>query len=317
MNFPQKQTIKDVLKKHAIRPSKRLGQNFLIDKNVLQKIIEAAKLKPTDIILEIGPGLGILTIELAKRVRKVIAVEKDRQLCTILKNILNAPNVKNVEIIEGDILKIESTFRLDRNESLTNYNYKIVANLPYYIVSPVMRKFLEAENPPQLLVLMVQKEVAQRIVANPPQMNLLAVAVQFYAQPKIISYVSKNSFWPRPKVDSAIIKIVPRKLSKDYSLRRTYRRPSGHGVPLRGTNEAEIEGSRLAGATDLILRANNSSIDTKLFFQLVKSGFSSKRKMLKNNLKIEKSILEKIGLDPKIRAENLSIEDWIKLSRVV
>jgi len=317
MNFPQKQTIEDVLKKHAIRPSKRLGQNFLIDKNVLQKIIEAAKLKPTDIILEIGPGLGILTIELAKRVRKVIAVEKDRQLCTILKNILNAPNVKNVEIIEGDILKIESTFRLDRNESLTNYNYKIVANLPYYIVSPVMRKFLEAENPPQLLVLMVQKEVAQRIVANPPQMNLLAVAVQFYAQPKIISYVSKNSFWPRPKVDSAIIKIVPRKLSKDYSLRRTYRRPSGHGVPLRGTNEAEIEGSRLAGATDLILRANNSSIDTKLFFQLVKSGFSSKRKMLKNNLKIEKSILEKIGLDPKIRAENLSIEDWIKLSRVV
>jgi len=312
-----KQAIQKILQRYNIHPSRRLGQNFLIDKNVLQKIIEAAKLKPTDIILEIGPGLGILTIELAKRVRKVIAVEKDRQLCTILKNILNAPNVKNVEIIEGDILKIESTFRLDRNESLTNYNYKIVANLPYYIVSPVMRKFLEAENPPQLLVLMVQKEVAQRIVANPPQMNLLAVAVQFYAQPKIISYVSKNSFWPRPKVDSAIIKIVPRKLSKDYSLRRTYRRPSGHGVPLRGTNEAEIEGSRLAGATDLILRANNSSIDTKLFFQLVKSGFSSKRKMLKNNLKIEKSILEKIGLDPKIRAENLSIEDWIKLSRVV
>jgi len=278
--------MKEILKKYGIKPSKRLGQNFLIDKNVLKKIIEAAELKPDDIILEIGPGLGILTLELAKKVKKVIAVEKDRTLSQILKDVLKAEGINNVEVINKDILQIS-------NFQFLISNYKIIANLPYYITSPVIRKFLESESPPQEMILMVQKEVAQRICAKPPRMNLLAVAVQFYvhpvrnkisngAEPEIISYVSRNSFWPQPKVDSAIIKIVPRVFGYLYP-----------------------------------------KTETERFFKLVKAGFSSKRKMLKNNLsstslearKIEK-ILKEIGLNPKIRAENLSIQDWIKLYEI-
>ena len=221
-----KQTVKELLRKHNIRPSKRLGQNFLIDKDVLKKIIEAAELpasppaspnrgesqgwKPDDIVLEIGPGLGILTLELAKRVKQVIAIEKDRTLCQILENILKSKGINNVKVINKDVLKIASSMLVSRGLK----NYKVVANLPYYITSPVIRKFLECNETRQrymrYMVLMVQKEVAQRIVARPPKMNLLAVAVQFYAQPKIIDYVSKNSFWPQPKVDSAIIKIIPK-----------------------------------------------------------------------------------------------------------
>jgi len=224
-----------ILKQYNIKPSKRLGQNFLIHKRVLKKIINAAKLKSDDTVLEIGPGLGILTIELAKRVKKVIAIEKDKRMCEILKQMLDVRDVRNVRIIKKDILKIP-------NYELPITDYKLIANLPYYITSPVIRKFLEINPPaggkPQLMILMVQKEVAQRIIAQPPHMNLLAIAVQFYAKPEIISCVSKKSFWPIPKVDSAIIKIFPRE-------------------------------SALLSA----------SIRDK-FFELVKTGFSSKRKML-------------------------------------
>ncbi len=260
----QSAEIKNLLRKYDIRPSKRLGQNFLVDKNVLKKIIEAANLSLDDVVLEIGPGLGILTLELAKCAKKVIAVEKDKALCQILKIILK--DYKNIEIINADILGVRPLILRGR----TPTKYKIVANLPYYIASPVIRKFLEAEYKPEIMILMVQKEVAQRVCAIPPRMNLLAIAVQFYAEPKIISYVSKNSFWPQPKVDSAIIKIVPKTTS------------------------------RISSAESL-------------FFQLVKTGFSSKRKMLKNNLKIEESTLKDLGLNPKTRAEELSIDDWLRL----
>ncbi len=267
--------IQSLIKKYNFRPIKRLGQNFLVDKKVLEKIIEAAGLSSQDIVLEIGPGLGILTAELAKRVKKVVAVEKDKKMCEALAHVLNVESVENVQIVHGDALRFERLERLERFE-----HYKLVANLPYYITSPVIRKFLETENPPQEMVLMVQKEVAQRICAKPPQMNLLAVAVQFYAEPKIISYVSKNSFWPQPKVDSAIIKIIPKPIPK---------------------------------------------IETRQFFNIVKTGFSSKRKMLKNNLEKKlkinppaggqkiKVIFEQLNINPKIRAENLSVQDWVKL----
>jgi len=251
--------MKEILKKYKIRPLKRLGQNFLLNREVLRKIIQAAEFSPKDIVLEVGPGLGVLTIELAKRVKKVIAIEKDRRMCEILKKVLK--NYKNVEIINKDILDVGySTSHIE--------TYKLVANLPYYITSPVIRKFLEAKNKPKLMILMVQKEVAQRICAQPPKMSLLSIAVQFYAKPEIISYVSKNSFYPQPKVDSAIIKIIPKPIPK---------------------------------------------INTKKFFNLVKKGFSSKRKMLKNNLGIKESLLEELGLNPKTRAENLAVQDWLKL----
>jgi 16S rRNA (adenine1518-N6/adenine1519-N6)-dimethyltransferase len=194
--------VEKTLKDYRISPIKRLGQNFLIDKKVLKKIVEAAEISEKDVVLEVGSGIGNLTIELAKSAKKVIAVEKDKRMVEILKE--NLKNFKNVEIIEGDIREI--IWAIVKNISR---GYKIVANIPYYLTSHLIRNFLELKNKPKLIVLMVQKEVAQRICAKPPKMNLLAVSVQFYAKPKIVSYVSKNCFLPRPKVDSAIIKIKP------------------------------------------------------------------------------------------------------------
>ena len=201
MDFFSQKYIKSLLKKHQIYPSKRFGQNFLVDKTVFGKIIGAANLSPEDTVLEIGPGIGNLTQELAKKAKRVVAVEKDGKMVEVLKETLK--DFKNVEIIQGDILKLPTT-----NYSLPT-NYKVVANLPYYITSPVIRNFLELpEVRPREIVLMVQREVAERICSKPPKMNLLAVSVQFYGEPKIISSVSKNSFWPKPKVDSAILKII-------------------------------------------------------------------------------------------------------------
>jgi 16S rRNA (adenine1518-N6/adenine1519-N6)-dimethyltransferase len=249
-----------------------MGQNFLIDENVLNKIVETANIKKDDVILEIGPGLGILTIELAKKAERVIAVEKDKDLCETLKQILKDQKINNVEIINEDVLKIfNSQFTIFNKFSISNY--KVVANIPYYLTSPLIRKFLETNNKPDEIVLMIQKEVAQRICASPPKMSLLAVSVQFYAKPKIISFVSKNSFYPAPKVDSAIITITPN---------------VGHTM---------------------------SHINTEKFFKLVKTGFSAKRKMLKNNL--PNIDLEKFGFDPKVRAENLTIDDWIGLYTIL
>ena len=200
MELTSPTTIKELLGRHEARPSKGLGQNFLIDKNVLKKIIEAADIKPDDVILEVGPGLGTLTGALAEKAGRVVAVEKDETMINILKETLRGFN--NVEVIQGDILEIKNPIQ---------NKYKIIANIPYYLTSPLIRRFLEIENPPQEMVLMLQKEVAQRICSVPPNMSLLAVSVQFYANPKIVSHVSKNCFWPAPKIDSAIIKIIHEK----------------------------------------------------------------------------------------------------------
>lgn len=254
--------IESMLLKYNIRSKKYMGQNFLIDENILDKIIEAADINQDDTILEIGPGLGTLTIALAKKAKQVIAIEKDNVLCQALEKILKDQKISNVELINGDILKI-SDFKIK--------NYKLVANIPYYLTSPLIRKFLETSNRPSEIILMIQKEVAQRITAKPPKMSILSVAVQFYAEPKIIDYVAKTSFYPVPKVDSAIIKITPR--------------------------------PNVGRAT--------SYINTEKFFELVKRGFSAKRKMLKNNL--PEINLEKFGFNPKTRAENLSVSDWLKI----
>ena len=190
--------IKSLLKKHNAVPSKRFGQNFLIDKNIIKKILNQAKLGPKDIVLEIGPGIGTMTRELAKKAQKIIAVEKDPKMIEILKE--TTQDFQNIEIINADIMKYEVP-------KIKYRDYKVIANLPYYITSPVIRKLLETENKPKEIILMVQKEVAQRICVLPPKTNLLAISVQFYAKPKIISYVSKKAFFPKPKVDSAIIQL--------------------------------------------------------------------------------------------------------------
>lgn len=205
MDLTSEKTIKELLKKHQTRPLKKFGQNFLIDKETIDKVVEASDLKPNDIVLEIGPGIGSLTQELAKRAKKVIAAEKDQNMIEILKETVG--NFKNIKIIQKDILKF-------RVSNFGFQEYKVVANLPYYVATPTIRKFLESPNPPELMVLMVQKEVAQRITAKPPDMNLLAASVQFYAEPKIISFVPKEFFWPKPKVDGAVLKIIPKQTPK-------------------------------------------------------------------------------------------------------
>lgn len=199
MNLFSKHILKNLLKKKKIYPKKKLGQNFLISKKILNKIIAEANLDLKDVVLEIGAGTGTLTQLLAKKVKKVIAIEKDKKIIKILKEQIK--NFKNVEILQSDILK---DYNLLLNKSK---KYKLVANLPYYISSPIIRTFLESSNPPQLMVLIIQKEVAEKICANPPKLSKLAIFCQFYGTPKIISIVSKKFFWPQPKVDGAIIKI--------------------------------------------------------------------------------------------------------------
>ena len=187
---------KKTLESRGLRSKKRLGQNFLVNMGVTDKMTAAADLSSKDVVLEVGPGLGALTRELAWRVKKVIAVEKDRVLAVFL-----AKELPGVDIVGQDILK----FSL---EALPP-GYKVVASIPFAITAPLIRKLLEADNSPSLLVLLVQKEVAQRICARPPDMNLLAASVQFYANPRIVATVKKGVFWPQPKVDAAILKLVP------------------------------------------------------------------------------------------------------------
>lgn len=305
-----KQT-KQLCQLYDIKPARFFGQNFLIKEEVYKKIIESADLKKDDVILEVGSGLGFLTAQLAKVVKKVIAVELDSKLAEVLKTGLIAQGIKNVEVVNEDILKIGQSVILkefateeSRNEPntlgwrltieqrdssllplardsfrMTN-GYKIVANLPYNITSIFLRKFLSGENKPEMMVLVLQKEVVERIIARPPKMSLLAVSVQFYAQAKIIEIVPSSCFWPKPEVDSAIIHLIPR-------------------LPLPA-KERESE---------------------KEFFRLVKIGFSARRKMLKNNLsagyhiageEAEKRII-RAGFCPKIRAQELSVDNWIRL----
>ena len=191
---------KQLLRRFNLRARKRLGQRFLIDGDVLQRILSAAELTADDIVLEVGPGLGILTRELAQRTRRVIAIELDDKLSNFLKQEL--VSFPNVMIINEDILKIEPAILLTKPE-----RYKVVANLPYYITSPVLRHFLEATLKPSLMVVMVQKEVAEAIVAEPGKRSLLSISVQFYGRPTIIGEVPARAFYPAPEVDSAILRI--------------------------------------------------------------------------------------------------------------
>ncbi len=269
-----------LIMRYKIKPIKRLGQNFLIDKSIISKVIKAAELKPANIVLEIGPGIGALTQKIAKRAGKVIAVEKDKKMCQILKQVLR--DFKNVEIINQDILKFKiQNSKLIQNSKFKIQNYKLVANLPFYITAPVIRKFLESENPPKEMILIIQKEVAQRICARPPKMSILAVSVQFYSKAKIISYISNKSFWPKPKVDSAIIKIVPKRKYKDVDVDLFFKIvKAGFAHPRK----------QLANNLANGLKLNKQEINDLL---------------LKNNIK------------PSQRAETLSIKDWIKLSKML
>jgi len=205
MDLCSKETIKSLLKNNRIFPAKKLGQNFLIDRGIIDRIIASADLRDHETVLEIGPGLGCLTQALAQRVGKVVAVEKDIRLAQLLRK--NLIKFNNVEIINEDALKFSIfNFQIPNKSQITiSKKYKIVANLPYNIALPVIRKFIEADCPPESMVLMIQKEVAQKICGA--KSSLPKIAVNLFAKPEILFFVPKNSFFPEPKVDGAIVKI--------------------------------------------------------------------------------------------------------------
>ncbi|MDI6814886.1 MAG: 16S rRNA (adenine(1518)-N(6)/adenine(1519)-N(6))-dimethyltransferase RsmA [Dehalococcoidales bacterium] len=277
---------KRLLRRFDLMARKGLGQHFLIDGEVLGLITSAAKLTPTDVILEIGPGLGILTKELARQAGWVIAIELDSKLAAILKQTLASFN--NVTIINEDILGIDPVALLQEQKTRfpraidIPFRYKVVANLPYYITSPVLRHFLEASVKPQIMVVMVQKEVAEAIVAEPGQMSVLSISVQFYGKPKIISYVPAQSFYPPPEVDSAILWV------------------------------------------DVYPQPAVAVADEGSFFELVRAGFTASRKQIGNSLaqglglsKAEiLSLLERAGIVPQRRAETLTLDEWAQLWQV-
>ena len=192
---------KRILRSSGLKVKKSLGQHFLIDKSVLEIIIESAELSSIDNIIEVGPGLGILTSELAKKVSNVFAVEIDTQLASLLEQ--RFASKKNITIINADILKSSPAELLKGRNS-----YKLVANLPYYITSPVLHHFIRAPLKPSLMVVMVQKEVGESIVATPGQLNTLAISLQLFTRPEIVAYVPSVSFYPAPKVDSVIIRFA-------------------------------------------------------------------------------------------------------------
>ena len=272
---------KDICKELEIWPAKSKGQNFLVSESVRDRIIQAAELNKDDLVLEIGPGLGVLTEELIKK-SKVVAVELDKKLYFYLTN-----KIKNLELIQADVLEF-----LDGKDKFN----KVVANLPYQITSHVLRMMLE-KNTADEYILMVQREVGERMVAKPGRMSLLSVMAQYYSEPKILFSVSKGNFWPQPKVDSVVVKLKVKS-----------------SPPI-----SSVKSSRSLKANQP--KAEKLKVNDEIFFRVVKAGFSAKRKMLKNNLGgiygIEKvkQALKEIGLDEKVRAQEISVDKWIELGK--
>ncbi len=260
---------KHLLDHYQIAPRKSLGQNFLIDPNTLDKIADAATLMPTDTVIEVGAGTGALTERLAALARRVIALELDERM----KPILAAAALRhpNIELVYGDVLTVNLAALLN------NAPYSVCANVPYYITSAIIKLFLEAPHKPQHLVLTVQAEVAERIIAAPNDMSILAVSVQYYAKPKIVTRLSPSVFYPRPDVASAVLRL------------------DVYDQPIVDTP------------------------DDKMFFRVVKAGFSQKRKQLKNSLGAltvnADAILQSANIDPRRRAETLTLAEWAALTR--
>lgn len=267
--------IKNLFKDYNLWAKKGLGQHFLVNQNILEKIIKAANLSKEDTVLEIGSGIGTLTIELSKNAKRIIAIEVDKDLVEMLKKTLE--NINNVEVINEDILKF-----LDKFQSKSQL--QIIGNIPYKITSPLLEKLLISKTLDQKIrsiILMVQKEVAQRICSKPPQMNRLSILVQFYGEPEIISYVSKNYFWPIPEVDSAILKI------------------KNIGKPMLG-DLIEKEFFRMV--------KYGFASKRKTLVNNLSAGYQLEKKKIVG-------ILRKIGLNENSRAQELSIQNWMDLCK--
>jgi 16S rRNA (adenine1518-N6/adenine1519-N6)-dimethyltransferase len=273
---------KALLGRYGIRAKKRLGQNFLVDGTVLETIVAAAALSPQDTVIEVGPGLGILTAELAKRAGWVIAIELDDRLAEILNKTLP---YDNVVILNQDVLGTDPALvlqgRAPRFPSGLR-RYKVVANLPYYITSPVLRHFLEAPVKPETMVVTVQKEVAEAMAAPAGKRSLLSIAVQFYGRPEIVAHVPAAAFFPPPEVDSAVVKID------------VYPRPP-------------VEVDNAEGFFKLV-KAGFAAARKQ-----VANSLSHSLELPKNEVV---DMLAKAAIDPQRRAETFSLEDWANLWRV-
>lgn len=299
--------VKKILQENQTWAKKAYGQHFLVDESVLDKIITAAEIKSTDRIIEVGPGFGVLTERLVRVAGEVVAIEADKEMVELFNSFIasrpeNNDSMKqynNLVLIEGDAIKVLDSLEfkekylkeplnpsvvgtstqkdIKKGQYKVNEGYKVVANIPYSITSILIKSFLENDYPPESMTLLVQKEVAERIVAKPGEMSLLSLSVQYFSCPQIISHVSKLAFWPVPKVESSIIQIKSK-------------------------------------VTDVKER--------KRFFRLARIGFSSRRKTLVNNLsagfQLDRgkvtAIIKKTGLDEKVRAQELSIDNWQNLT---
>lgn len=273
--------VKKLIDKYDFRFSKSLGQNFLIDGNIVRKIVQGANIRKEDYVLEIGPGIGTLTEELALHAKKVVSVELDEKLLELLDETLESYD--NVEIIHGDILKTDVKKIVD--EKLNGGPIKIVANLPYYVTTPIIGMLLENSFNIDSITVMIQKEVADRMLAlhGSKTYGSLSVFIRFYSNPQIIVKVPKTVFMPQPKIDSTVIKLDIKKDLPD--------------------------------------------VDRDQLFKVVKAAFSKRRKTLLNALSSYgfenldkdtiKNTLEEIQISPEIRAENLSIEEFINISKIL
>ena len=282
----------------GIRPKKGLGQNFLVDPAHRARIVAAADLTSDDVVLEVGPGPGVLTELIAQQAGRVIAVELDNRLIPFLRQ--RFADQPHVTIVHGDILKLDAGRLMleavgqgpeaisdlqpvtrQLQPSTFNLHYKVIANLPYYITSAVIRHLLESNPSPELLVLTVQREVAERMVASPPNMSLLALGVQFYCTAQIVGRIPAGAFFPQPKVDSAVVRLARRK--------------------------------QLVAV----------DVDPAEVFQVARAGFGQPRKQLRNSLAAGLGLpaaaaerwLTEAGIAPQRRAETLSLEEWVLLAR--
>ena len=270
---------KEKIKFHKAKKS--FGQNFLKSVLALNKIIEAGEVSENDTILEIGPGKGALTSKLLEKAGLVIAVEKDRDLLEILEEKFKE------EIQKGKLILINKDILEFSMQDFNSLKYKIIANIPYNITGAILKKFLTEENQPEKMVLMVQNEVAKRIVANDKKESILSISVKAYGNPKIVMKVQKRYFSPQPKVDSAVILI--NNINKDLF--------------------------------------NKENIDEKLFWEVIHLGFAHKRKVLISNLKNSNNkispkkdlveIFKNLGLNEKIRAEELTLENWVNIAKSI
>ena len=271
----------DLVKRHGFKFTKSLGQNFLIDDNIVDKIVAGAGIGPSDKIIEVGPGIGTLTREMASRAGALMAVEIDKNLIPILADTLG--DFENVKIVNEDIIKADIRGLIDEN--LSGGPVKLVANLPYYITTPIIMRLLEEDINVTDIVVMVQKEVAERMNAQPggKDFGALSVAVQFYCDTEIVAKVPRHLFVPQPNVDSIVIALRVRPERK--------------------------------------YRVDNED----LFFKVVKAAFGQRRKTLLNSIAsmgnltkdMVKEALEEAGIDPKRRGETLSLDEFANLSNVI